>query len=448
MKTSLSTSVVQQITTVLAQSNRAFADQYPGNEGKRNPVHVLYGGAHLFKSDSASKLGSIARNFLSEYAPDSASFAEIFGLIGNEEDHSKIYTRVVSKLSKEPIEDYRIDFEDGYGVRTNEEEDQQAVATAAEVAKGVLDGTLPPFIGIRIKPFDDRFKKRAIRTLDLFITELTSQTLRRLPDNFVITLPKVTTPEQVSALSEVLGLLERQCGLQPGAISIELMVETPQAIINDEGMVNLPRLVAASRGRCISAHFGAYDYTAKCGIISSSQHLHHSACDFARNMMQVSLSGLGIRLSDGATNILPIPPHKASNGELLTEEQRESNRNTVHNAWSIHYGSIRYSLHNGFYQGWDLHPAQLIPRYAAMYSFFHEGVAHAAERLRNFIDESERATLVGDVFDDAATGQGLRNYFVSAVNCGAIDEDDVEGLIGMSLKELLSPRQNVSAKIV
>ena len=92
----------------------------------------------------------------------------------------------------------------------------------------------------------------------------------------------------------------------------------------------------------------------------------------------------------------------------------------------------------GFYQGWDLHPAQLPSRYAAVYGFFLEGLAAASDRLRNFVQKAAQATLVGDVFDDAATGQGLLNYFLRAMNCGAITEAEAVAMSGLTLDELRS----------
>ncbi|MBD0326542.1 MAG: phosphoenolpyruvate kinase, partial [Pyrinomonadaceae bacterium] len=98
------------------------------------------------------------------------------------------------------------------------------------------------------------------------------------------------------------------------------------------------------------------------------------------------------------------------------------------------------------------HPAQLPTRYAAVYSFFLESLDAASERLRNFVEKAAKATLVGDVFDDAATGQGLLNYFLRALNCGAIKEDEALQLSGLTPAELrsgsfvkiLSHRQNLS----
>jgi len=113
-------------------------------------------------------------------------------------------------------------------------------------------------------------------------------------------------------------------------------------------------------------------------------------------------------------------------------------RDVVHRAWRLHAEHIRHSLVNGFYQGWDLHPAQLPSRYAAVYAFFLEGLGAASERLKNFVQKTAQATLVGDVFDDAATGQGLLNYFLRAMNCGAISEREATEMSGLTLEELRS----------
>jgi citrate lyase beta subunit len=344
----------------------------------------------------------------------------------------------LEKLRREPVEDFRIDFEDGYGNRPDAEEDGHAVAAAKEVAAGIREGTLSPFIGIRIKPFNEELRRRSIRTLDVFLTALVEQTGGRLPENFVVTFPKVTDPEQVAALADIFDLLEAEAApvLEPGSLKMELMIETTQSIINHRGESNLPLMLAAARGRCVAAHFGTYDYTASCQITAAHQHMMHPACDFARHMMQVAFGGTGIWLSDGATNIMPVPVHRAAEGSTLNEEQEAENRASVHRAWRLHYDHIQHSLTNGFYQGWDLHPAQLPTRYAAVYAFFLESLEAASERLRNFVEKAAKATLVGDVFDDAATGQGLLNYFLRAINCGAVTEQEALELTSLSLAEL------------
>ena len=443
MNSSLPPDQTQEVFDKLKASNRAFRALYPGDAGHRQPVHTVYGGAHLFKADSAARMGRVALRHLATYAPTPVDLAQALGL-SNQEDHEStrlandVYRRVVEKLEREPVEDFRIDFEDGFGNRPDAEEDAEAVRTAEEVARGMADSTLPPFIGIRIKPFDNELHRRAVRTLDLFVTTLANLTNDKLPDNFVITLPKVTIPEQVTTLVELFEILEANTGLPSGSLKLEVMVETPQSILNSRGESALPFIVAAADGRCVGAHFGVYDYTAASDITAAYQQMTHPVCDFARHMMQVALLGTGIWLSDGATNIMPIGPHRTGkDGPPLTAEQEKENRAVVYRAWKLGYDDIRHSLKHGYYQGWDLHPAQLAIRYAAVYSFFLESLEAASERLKAFMEKAAQASLVGDVFDDAATGQALLNYFLRAINCGAITEDEAR-VTGLTLDEIRS----------
>src|ERR1051325_9016987 len=470
MTSSLSdSSLTDDLANRLRQAHEEFARHYPGETGRRQPVHTVYGGAHLFKSDSATRLGSLARRSLDQFAPDFLTFAraidlpgeselpesfdeatELVSILNDEPERARkekqaawlaqtIYRRVIEKLDREPVEDFRIDFEDGYGNRPDDEEDGHAVSAAAETAEGSKKGTLPPFIGIRIKPFNEELRARSFRTLDIFVSTLVEINRGRLPDNFVITLPKITIPEQVSTLATLLQRLEEQTDLPEGSLKFEMMIETTQSIINHQGQINLPLLLAAAEGRCVAAHFGTYDYTAGCNITAAHQHMLHAACDFAKHMMQVSFAGTGIWLSDGATNIMPVAPHRfVEGGPALTQEQIEENKEVVHRAWRLHYNHIQHSLTNAFYQGWDLHPAQLPTRYAAVYAFFLESLDAASERLRNFVEKAAKATLVGDVFDDAATGQGLLNYFLRAINCGAVTEEEATRLTSLTHDEFVS----------
>jgi citrate lyase beta subunit len=436
MKTSLTNDSTKEIIPRLQKANLDFASKYRGESGLRQPVHTVYGGAHLFKSDTTQKLGALALRALKQNAPDAETFAKAIGL--KDSLARTIYNRVIEKLEREAVEDFRIDFEDGYGNRSDIEEDGHAETAANEIATGIESKTISPFIGIRIKPFTEELRERSFRTLDIFLTTLLEKTGGILPDNFVVTLPKVVMPEQVSALADLYDLLEPALSLDANSLKFELMIETTQSIINHKGESNLPLLIQAARSRCIAAHFGTYDYTASCNITAAHQQMTHPACDFARSMMQVVLGGTGIWLSDGATNIMPVGRHRAAEGAELTQEQTQENVQTVHRAWRLHYEHIQHSLVNAFYQGWDLHPAQLPTRYAAVYSFFLEGLDQAAERLRNFVAKAAQATLVGDVFDDAATGQGLLNYFLRAINCGAITEEETTQLTTLTIDELRS----------
>jgi citrate lyase beta subunit len=415
--TSIPETALNAFLDALDKANIGVAAAFPGDSPLRQPVHTMYGGAHLFKADAALKLGAVALRSLQDHAPDAAALTSAIGLDPALAD--RIYLRVIDKLTREPVEDFRIDFEDGFGNRPDQEEDSHAQMAAAEVARGLGSGALPPSIGIRIKPLNDELKRRSLRTFDLFLTRLLERTSGVLPPNFVVTLPKITAAEQVTALASACDAFEYWRELPAGSLRFELMVETTQAIFAPDGTVALPRLLAEGGGRIVAAHFGTYDYTAACGITAAHQHMLHPVCDFARHVMQVTLAGTGLWLSDGATNIMPI-----------------GSREAVHRAWRLHAEHIRHSLVAGFYQGWDLHPAQLPSRYAAVYAFFLEGLDAASERLRNFVQKAAQATVVGEVFDDAATGQGLLNYFLRALNCGAITEDEAMDKSGLTLDEL------------
>jgi len=391
------------------------------SRSSRQPVHTVYGGAHLFAPDTTAKLGAIALRTLREHAPDAATLASVLGTI-EPALASRLYPRVVSKLEREPVEDYRIDFEDGFGVRPDAEEDAVAKTAATNLAAGMAAGTLPPGIGIRIKNLGEEMRRRSLRTLELFLSTLAERTGGRLPSNFVITLPKITAPEQVTHLAETCEAYESMHIIPGGSLRFEIMIETPESVFGRDGRVALPDFIARGHGRITAAHFGTYDYTAALGITAAYQDMMHPSCNFAKHVMQVALSGTGVWLSDGATTVLPIGKDRA----------------VIHAAWKLHADHVRHSLIGGFYQGWDLHPAQLVTRYATVYAFFLEGLDAASERLKNFVQKAAQATATGGVFDDAATGQGLLNYFLRAVSCGAITDAEATELSGLSLDELRS----------
>ena len=463
MKLTIPKEELENVLSELKVSNLAFQNTYPGDKPDRQPVHTVYGGANLFAHDTANKMAKVAVKNLTTYAPNFVVLANLLGLKGyenlpstekdiaalsavldivKESDRRKhyawlpysVYNKVLQKLKTEAIEDFRIDFEDGFGNRPDEEEDATAVQAAGEVALGMKNKSLPPFIGIRIKPFTEDLKARGIRTLDIFLTTLFEKTNGKLPDNFVVMLPKVTIPEQIEALVKLFEIIEKKNQLPSGTLKMEMMVEATQAVMDAEGKNPLLKFIHAGKGRCIAAHFGTYDYTASCNITAKYQTMGHPVCDFAHHMTRVALGGTGIMLSDGATNVMPVGPHR---GDNLTADQEKENRDVVHKAWKMAFDHTMHSLINGFYQGWDLNPAQLPMRYAATYAFFLDSYEDAAVRLKHFVERSAQATLSGDIFDDAATGQGLLNYFLKALNCGAISEEEVLAT-GLTLEEIRS----------
>jgi citrate lyase beta subunit len=434
MNTSLDQSFLADASAALREANLAFAKAHPGESPGRQPVHTVYGGAQLFKSDSVPKLGAIALRAMDQYASTPATLGAALG-ISSHPMLTTIDRRVRDKLAREPIEDFRIDFEDGYGNRPDAEEDNHAGIVAREVARGIRDATLSPFLGMRIKPLNEELRARGVRTLDLVLTALIEEGAG-LPKGWVVTIPKITILEQVEFTVTVLRKLERKLGLADGTLLFEAMVETPQIVLDSSGRALLPRILDAADGRLRGAHFGTYDYTAGINITAAYQRMQHPACEFAKHFMQVAFAGTDVWLSDGSTTVMPVPVHReAKGGPKLTDRQRAENEASVHRAWQLHFDDVRHSLAGGFYQGWDLHPAQLVTRYAALYSFFLDGIDAAGVRLSNFVGKAAQATLVGDVFDDAATGQGLLNFFLRGINSGAITEEEALKMTGLTANE-------------
>jgi citrate lyase beta subunit len=440
-------------TRLYANTLKQETEVQGSNKPDRNPVHTFYGGADLFTAETPNKLGKLAIKSIENYAENFVEFANAmwlkscdtlpkyndviaeleFQLSENPEKIKTenfpawfawtIYHRTIEKLKREPIEDFRIDFEDGYGIRSDEEEDNHAISASNELAKtsNVI------YCGVRIKSFQAETYNRSVRTLELFLSNLLQQTNGNLPENFAVTLPKITKVVEVEVLCELLEAFEKQHNLENNSIKIEIMIETPFAVrFSDE-------LVKAANGRCVAAHFGAYDYTASLGITAVHQHLKHNVCDFARNSMQINLSPLYIRLSDSVTTEMPVPVHK---GETLSKLQLDENKFAVHRAWRLHFNNVTHSQINGFYQSWDLHPAQLVARYAAVYSFFLESFESQSVRLKAFMDKATKATMSGNQFDDAASAQGLLNYFSLAINCGALTADEVLKSTGLNSAEI------------
>lgn len=402
----------------LRAANEAFAARYPGEPRGRQPVHTFYCGAQSFDADIVQRLGQTALRSMDRYAREPGELARSVGLPGDLAP--AIHARVRSKLQREPIEDLRIDFEDGFGARSDAEEDATAVSAARELGCAIAAGMAPPFMGIRIKSLGQR-GPRAGRTLELFLGALLDKTRGVVPQGFVVTLPKVNLAEQPRTLVRWLDRLEARHGLATGSLRLEMMVETTQAFVDADGRCPLPGFLDACEGRCSSVHLGVYDFTASCGIAAAHQSMAHPLCELARGMMKLAYGGRGVWLSDGSTNVLPIEPHA---GDDLTEAQWQENREIVHRGWQLSFAHVRRSLESGFYQGWDLHPAQLPARYAACFAFYREGFASAAARLRRYADPAAQGPSA--VADEPATAQALRSYVQRGVSCGAIDPQELD----------------------
>ncbi|WUH95026.1 HpcH/HpaI aldolase/citrate lyase family protein [Streptomyces sp. NBC_00433] len=404
--TTLADAYVAGIGASLAATDAELARRYPGDPGTRQPVHTVYVPADAFTAGTVREWGDRALAALDEHAPDAAALASVLGLSGALA--AEVHDRVRDKLRREPVEDLRIDFEDGYGARPDAEEDAAAVAAARTVTALTADGAAPPWIGIRMKCMEAAVRDRGIRTLDLFLTALLDG--GGLPGGLVLTLPKVTFPAQVAAMAALCGQFEQAAGLPEGRIGFEIQIETTQAILGPDGAATVPRLIDAAAGRATSLHYGTFDYSAACGVSAAHQAPDHPAADHAKAVMQVAAAGTGVRLSDGSTNVLPVGTTQA-----------------VHDAWRLHYGLVRRSLARAYYQGWDMHPAQLPTRYAAAYAFYREGLDTASARLAGYV-----ARTAGAVLDEPATARALSGYLLRGLDCGAVDPAEVAERTGLT----------------
>ena len=418
------------------KSAERLASSLPGatptscNQSVRQPVHVVYGGADRFSADIATKFSEVAIGILNSVAADESEFRDIFNDGGDSSVivPEGVFGAVKEKLEKRPIEDFRIDFEDGYGFRSDDEEDADCARVADELASGMARGILPATVGVRIKSFQRETYNRATRSLALCVGSLLEKTGGVLPPGFIVTLPKVRNAEEVRVLDQLLTTLELESGTAPNEIRIELMAETPESVLRIDELVNvIPERIEA-------VHFGAYDYTSELGVTASHQDPFHPTSVFAKAWIQLKLAGSGIRLSDSVTKKMPVPLHRGTN---LSPLELSENRKSIQEALRAHYENVALSMMNGYFQSWDLHPGQLIARYAAVFSFFRNEMTQQGERLRSFLMKATQATLTGNLFDDAATAQGYLNFFRRAHACGALSGEEIQSVTGLEMETLL-----------
>ncbi|HEY3681891.1 MAG TPA: aldolase [Streptosporangiaceae bacterium] len=382
---------------------------YPGPPIVWQPVHTVYVPADRVAADIGPAYGKEALALLDAHVRGTASFAEAFGVAVDLAD--EVRARVAAKLVADPVEDLRIDFEDGYGVRDDETEDADTERAADAVARAYTEGILPRRWGPRVKSFADGGYDRAVSTLDGLLTGVIDR-VGALPPGFVITFPKVISSAHVAVFAGLLARLEAALGLEAGLLRFEVQVETPRTVLDRSGAATLPAVVEAAAGRMSAAHFGVFDYTAALGLPPEQQRLDHPACDFARNIMQVTLAGTGVETSDGATNLAPAGDETAA----------------VHAVWQVHAAHVRHSLAHGFYQGWDMHPAHLVSRFATVYAFHLTGFADLAGRVRAW---AENTTGASGVMDEPATVKALLARLRRAVGCGAVTEAEALSATGL-----------------
>ncbi|MCI9889508.1 aldolase [Micrococcales bacterium 31B] len=409
----LTASVAERLDAHLAASDGYVAETYPGDSGSRQPLHTVYVPAQLFLPDAAGPgvVGAWGRQGLEAFAAHFATPEQASTIVPDLPPDllAAVLPRVAEKLAREPIEDLRIDFEDGFGRRPDAEEDAAIAAALASISQMHAEGTLPPFWGCRFKSFEALTRRRGLATLYAFVSGVV-EICGALPEGFWVTLPKVTAVEQVEAMVMACEALEAELGLAEGALRFEIQVETPQSILLPDGTAGVACMLRAAQGRASALHYGTYDYSAFCGVAAEYQSMEHAVADYAKAVMQVSAAGTGVRLSDGSTNIIPV-------GEP----------DSMRAAWQLHARLVRRHLERGYYQGWDLHPHQFATRYIATFAFYRTSFERAALRLRRYV----AADTSSGVLDEPATAKALAWFILRAVSCGAVSPAEVDATVGI-----------------
>ncbi|MEY8566867.1 hypothetical protein AALF15_09865 [Corynebacteriaceae bacterium 7-707] len=433
-------SVLDSISDITALADSTLSDIDPLVSGRwatpvtwRQPVHTVYVPAHLITGDGTPgadlprRWGSDALAALDGHGRP----ADLARDLGISADHAETVGHLTrEKLLREPVEDLRIDFEDGFTQRgvppenRDADEDTRARQAAAVLATwfsapGTSGHATPAFAGIRFSSFDPAVRDRGLRTLAIVLEELAGRdVLRTVLENdrraLRLTLPKVQHHRQVEAFTGVLRAMEASLGVPE--IPFEVQVETPQAILAADGAAEPARLIAAGEGRVLSLHYGTYDYSASLGVDAAEQALDHPVADHAKDVLQVATAAVGVELSDGSTNRIPV-----------------GTRAGMLEGWRIHHHLVARHLRRGIRQGWDLHAHQLVTRHMTTIAYFRADWRASAERLRDYV--------AGDTsrwMDEPATAKAMAGYLVRAHGCGAVTDRELQttGLDHAQLRRL------------
>jgi hypothetical protein len=367
-----------RIESMLDAVDTELRRRYPGSNGRSQPIHTVYVPADRVTEETPAEWGAAAVGLLDRHHALLATL-----------DATGSLPDVRKRLEADPVQDLRIDFEDGYGLRADAEEDRAATAAGAVLAAWARRSGGPAYSGIRMKGLGGGERRRALRTLDLVL-----EGVGGVPAGFVFTVPKIRAVQQVSALVQLCVGLERAYGIAEGSLRFELQIESPQAILAADGTAPVAAMLTLSEGRCTALHFGTYDYTAALGVAAPDQALDHPAADYAKAVMQVAAAQTGAWVCDGSTQVVPDADPEA--------------------ALRNHHRLVARSLRRGYYQGWDMHPGHLITRWLATYDFFRQAIDVAVPRLRDYL-----ARRGGDIVDEPATAEALAATVLRGIECGA-----------------------------
>lgn len=361
------------------------------------PVHTVYLPANDFRSSTARAWGEHAHRGVIETGGylALAERLEVSDVIAEE-----VAAQTESRILTRPIEDLRIDFEDGYRATDDSTEDQDAIRAAHEAATELARSEGPASVGLRPKSLEVDTRERSLRTVTRFFCALAEA--NGGIDHAIVTLPKVTALDQVEAFVDFLAGLEQQLDLAEETIDLEIQVEMPDLVSHFLSQGDFPLNPAVTSGRVSGLHFGTYDYTAALGIHPEQQRLDHPAAVYAKLAMQLAAAGTGVRISDGSTNRVP-------------------NLKDNFMSWTHHAELVRHSLALGIPQGWDMHPLHLPTRFMCVNAYYLAGRDAAIQRLTDYMQNAS-----GDVLDEPASVRSIARFLVDGVRHGAFDLLDIE----------------------
>ncbi|MGC4963327.1 DUF6986 family protein [Gordonia sp. DT101] len=379
-----------RLEEILRPVDDDLAARYPGDRPTGQPAHTVYVSAADTDFDTpaswgerAGEIAEAARDVVIELASGDVVVADL----------------ARKRLQDNPVEDLRIDLEDGYGWRDDAVEDADARRAGAILAGWTqMRPHAPRSAGIRAKGLGDRERRRGLRTLELVLDSAGG-----VPDGFVFTVPKLRDVRQVDAVNVLCEAFERAHGLAEGMLRFELQIEIPQAVLGPDGRATLAGAIHRGMPRLTGLHYGTYDYSAACGIVSAQQSLAHPVADHAKAVMQAATAQTGVWISDGSTQVIPVG----------TPDQIQS-------ALRRHHALVLRSVERGFYQGWDMHPGHLVTRWLAVIGFFRSAMPTAARRLESYFDRRS-----GDVVDEPATALSLASVLQRGTAAGAFTADEV-----------------------
>ena len=386
--TRLSDPARARIDAVLSAVDVELDRAYPGDRAEKQPAHTVYVSAADVDADTPSDWGQRASAIADEAV---AVVADL--------DRTGVASLVQARLRSQPIEDLRIDLEDGYGWRPDVVEDREARAAGRTIATwSARPEQAPSAFGVRCKGLGATERARGLRSLELVLDAAGG-----VPDGFVFTVPKLRAAAQVDAVVMICEELERAHGVPEGALRFELQIESPQAVLGADGRATVAEAIHRGGPRLTGLHYGTYDYSAACGIVSSQQSLEHPVADHAKSVMLVAAAQTGVWVSDGSTQVSPV-----GSAEVVEAALRR------------HHRLVTRSLERGFYQGWDMHPGHLVTRWLAVYGFFRSAMSPAVTRLQSYFDRQS-----SEFVDEPATAQSLALVVLRGLSVGAFAEADV-----------------------